>query len=321
MSHLTHVLHSKSLGIFLGFEPLEARAYWSKMGTPKDNMRAPVYDVMPTNDAFVSASRSKLPLDAELVPVESANGLFASMKECVNAGLDAWGESMEDIIAERDRLLRSNIELTTALEHMVQQSVKQPDGGTKEVRVAPSWTAIVEAQDTLERSKKLIGKMTTSLDFGDSLPIERDRIKQMNTDLLHVLCKTLTALESADLKQIPGLVDAVPWAEIDAVLATKVHPSDEVRSGTGTALNDFQRTIADHYENGKFSNIETIEDAQEIGQSGDSLFAFLIKEAGDNLQEVELSDVVDRFEEVGHQVNQAINDLQDAHGTSPSNRA
>jgi hypothetical protein len=56
-------------------------------------------------------------------------------------------------------------------------------------------------------------------------------------------------------------------------------------------LNPIQRFVADTYENGEFSHIQTVEEAAHVG---DTLFTFLVYEAGDAEDFEDFAGMVDR---------------------------
>lgn len=51
-----------------------------------------------------------------------------------------------------------------------------------------------------------------------------------------------------------------------------------------TQLTRLQKFVADRYEGGEFSHIETVQEAREVG---DTLFLFLVLEAGESDDDVE----------------------------------
>lgn len=53
---------------------------------------------------------------------------------------------------------------------------------------------------------------------------------------------------------------------------------------TTTALTDLQRRVVEVYENGEFGHIQSVEEAEGCG---DTLLLFLVREAGDALDDTE----------------------------------
>ncbi len=71
-----------------------------------------------------------------------------------------------------------------------------------------------------------------------------------------------------------------------------------------TALTDLQRRVAEVYENGEYGHIQSVEEAKECG---DSLFVFLVLEAGDAGDSEEFIGMVSR-------VGEQLSDMKDAMG-------
>ena len=318
-----YVLYSASKGVFLGTEGTH-NPLWSNEGPSTPDRHAQLFEQMfdgtRLEQFYEQEYGGHVPEDSRMIQVQCKNGISVSRDECVAAGLPSWGQSYAELAAERNRLLAANRELTHALDRLVESSVTKDPVTDKSGRTTPTWTAIVNAEDAIKLSKDLVAEIDKSNSSSTQLVVERDGIKAMNSKLLQVLCRTLEALESADMSKIPGLYDAVPWADIENLLAQSKSDPRVMEPIGGTPLNEYQRTIADFYESGQFSRVLTIEDVEEIGKTKDSVFAFLIAQAGENLESIELSDVVDRIEVVETAARHAISHLQDAHGTSPASR-
>lgn len=99
-------------------------------------------------------------------------------------------------------------------------------------------------------------------------------------------------------------------ATLDAQVQTIDHPIlgddlenwtwDQVKSSvfngegnliTNTPLSDLQRRVAEYYEHGEFSHVQTVEESKSIG---DSLFVYSIMEAGEAETIEDYSDMVSR---------------------------
>jgi hypothetical protein len=73
----------------------------------------------------------------------------------------------------------------------------------------------------------------------------------------------------------------------------------------GTPLSALQRHVADHYEGGEFIHVQTVEEAEAVG---DTLFVYCIREAGD-------ADDADEYDAMLHraidQLRSVRNELKD----------
>lgn len=99
-------------------------------------------------------------------------------------------------------------------------------------------------------------------------------IDGINVELVSVLQRTMSVLQSKNLGQSAGLHEALPWADVVGVIAkTSAHPPLSV-----TLLNEMQRKVADCYSKGKFAHITSVEESRHVG---DRLFALLIEQSCD----------------------------------------
>lgn len=301
----TSVVFSPSLGVFLGFDGYQSQ--WTQISSPRGSERAPLFTEMPVG--LFQQNDSTIPGDAKLLPVASPNGLYATREDCEEAGISGWGDRFEEVLAERDALLRANADLTRALTHLVDSSVEEETAAPR----SPSWAAIMDAKETLHRSERMLETMHASLDFSDTVPLETERIRVTNSELLIAICRTLDELRETELHKIPGLYEALPWAEIQAIRTG----SDNQRAkekGIGTPLTDVQLAIAAHFDGGMYSHVTTLEQVKALEANDQArFFAFLVEEAGSRLEEVEIFDVIEHVEDIEASAGRLAAGLRDAH--------
>lgn len=84
---MSYVIHDPEWGIFLGH--CMGLSFWSQLD-PVGQEHAVTFPSVEEAETFMASWIDGRPEHATLVPVTTAEDGYASMQECVDAGLDGW---------------------------------------------------------------------------------------------------------------------------------------------------------------------------------------------------------------------------------------
>lgn len=213
--------------------------------------------------------------------------------------------TLESVIAERDSLKSANLELLELLK------------STQHAFTIHSQNVDDKSfNDAFEKLNESIKKWDGAFQpeeaevatLQPALPVDPEHIRSINGELLTVLCKTLSVLQSKDLSGTPGLYDEIPWADMEGVIE-KAGIETIVAQ---TPLNEFQRRVAETYAHGEFSHVQTLEETRNCG---DGLFRFLMHEAGDDA--ADFDEVIARYELAQREVDEVLTGLHESVDGKP----